>query len=102
MKHLKCDLSPMEKEIMNHLNTLKSVKELEHFKNYIVSIVENYIKMIDMKISSQDFKIDRSITYIEENITEAVTPIINEAINNLELIYDPTTESLTIGGVNNE
>lgn len=95
-------MSPMEREMKHNQDHLNAMRELDDFKKCITEILENYIKMIDEKISAQDLKIDKSVIYIKENIEQTASDILTNALEegtiSLKGIYDPETESLTIGG----
>lgn len=95
-------ISSMEKDLMNRQIHMNEMRELDDFKNSITQIVENYIKMIDTKISSQDLEIKKATAYMVENITQStnefVTRLFHEGKIAIDLTYDPNTEQLFIGG----
>lgn len=95
-------MSPMERDMKHNQDHLKAMRELDDFKKCITDTLVNYIEMIDTKISTQDLKIDQAIIYIKENIDQVASDILTNALDEgritLKGIYDPDTESLTIGG----
>lgn len=102
MRPFERNMSPMEKEMLNHQLHLKEMRELDDFKKCITNIVENYIKMIDTKISTQDLEIQKATLYMVDNISktasEFLTNLFEKGKITLDLTYDPNTESLYIGG----
>lgn len=90
-------MSPMERELGHHQMHLKEMRELDDFKKCITEIVENYLKMIDTKMSFQDLEIQRGVL----NIPQIVTELFNEGKITVNATYDPETESLTFGGAVN-
>ena len=81
-------------------------KDNEAFKECITTIVENYIKSIDIKIEKQDLVIQNAIDYMKENIANTTNEIVNEAISKGQIVvyedYNEATESLNLlvtGGV---
>lgn len=95
-------MTPLEREIKERQEHKKALNEMEKFKACITGIVENYIKMIDMKISAQDKKIETTISEINENLNDVATAELNKALEDgritITATYDPETESLIIGG----
>lgn len=95
----KC-MSPMEKDFKDHQMHRNEMRELDDFKKCITDIVENYIKMIDTKISSQDLKISIADNFMRTNIVEATTQVVAQAIENgdikVAIKYNEETESLDI------
>lgn len=95
--------SPMEQDLIIRQKMLAMLRENDDFKKCITHIVENYIKMIDTKISNQDLKIDQAISYMKDNIQKTVTDIIIQLVEEekiqFDVKYDEETESLIIGGV---
>ena len=100
MPPFKCDMSPMEHEIREKQFVLKAMRELDEFKQCITSIVENYIKMIDTKISNQDYKIDNSVIFISNNLRDIAYIEITKMFENGEITvegyYDENSESLSL------
>lgn len=77
-----------------------ALKSNDEFKSCITSIVEKYIRSIDIMIDKQDLKIEQAITFMKENISNTTTEILTEAINagkiTVSEVYDPETESLNM------
>ena len=72
----------------------KTNQDQEEFENKINKIMHDYIIKIDEKIKIQDKQIEDTITYIKENISEAISSIIVEMRENGEL-SDVILEGLT-------
>lgn len=100
MKPFNDCMSPMEKDMTLHQRTLGELRELDDYKKCITSIVENYIKMIDTKINSQDVEIKKASEYMIDNIayttTELITKLSEEGKITVDLFYDPNIESLSL------
>lgn len=94
--------SPLEREIREKQDHKKALCELEEFKKCISALVESYIKMIDMKVSAQDKKLDEMRSDIEATATSILRDALNDGKIIIEASYDPETESLMIGGEINE
>ena len=92
--------SPMERDMLHHQEHIKAMRELDEFKQCITSIVENYIKMIDDKMSKQDLKINTSIVYIKDNLSSVAKEKLNELVESGEITiegsYDTASESLSL------
>ena len=94
--------SPLEREIREKQELHKALCGLDEFKKCISALVESYIKMIDMKVSAQDKKLDEMKNDVEATATTILRDALNEGKIIIEATYNPETESLMIGGEINE
>ena len=87
-------------------------QSFEDFKSCVMKLMSDYIETLDMKIATQDAKIQNAIEYMKDNITQTASDLFTQALENgdiqagLNVSYDSTTESLVIsfsaeGGENN-
>lgn len=92
--------SPMEQDLIMRQKMLAMLRENDDFKKCITHIVENYIKMIDTKISMQDTEIAKATLYMRENLTQTMIDFITQLSEDgkitLELGYNPDNESLSL------
>lgn len=66
-------------EFVNDLNA-----DQEQFKSEINQLVHDYIIALDMKVAHQDRQIEETITYFKDNLSQAVTDLVNGMKNSGE------------------
>lgn len=107
------DYNSFVTEVNNEIETFENDVNynIEEFKCCIKKLMSDYIESIDIKISLQDNKIaealqnqdiviDNAVNYMQNNIVETATTVMNEAIENGDILvaitYDEPTEGLNI------
>lgn len=72
----------------------------EEFENHITKIIHDYIAMIDEKIKLQDKRIEDTIIYIKEHITEVANNVMKEAVENgtiqVATVYNEQNKKLSL------
>lgn len=72
----------------------------EEFENHINKIVHDYIAMIDEKIKLQDKRIEDTIIYIKEHITEVANNVIREKVEDgtiqVASVYNEQNKKLSL------
>lgn len=87
MKTLISESEKAINELDKAMNDFKTgiTADQETFKAHIDKIMHDYIIMLDEKIKLQDKKIDESIVFIKDNLSEGVTQVINQMKESGEL-----------------
>lgn len=75
-------------------------KEFEEFTVGLQQTLQDFIDVIDMKVSEQDQKIADAENYMRNNIGTVTAEVVNQAIANgtirIEEVYNTETESLDL------
>lgn len=77
-----------------------ATNDMETFKVGIRQEFQDFIDVVNLAIGGQETKINEAIDYMETNIVQTASNIINQNIRDgnitFETIYDPETENLTL------
>lgn len=74
--------------------------DMETFKVGIRQEFQDFIDVVNLAIGNQNTEISEAINYMETNLVQSATNVINQNIREgnitFETVYDPDTENLTL------